>query len=142
MKCIKSFIIGLLCGAFIFGGTAVLANSDVLAKITSQIFFWNNEAIELEAYNINGYNYVRLRDVAKIFGVNVEYYEDTNSVYLGEDKKEETPKPEHKVLDGNAYAKEDYSQNFVSLYTPAIIVCLILYACDKGYNIVCSSLQS
>ena len=111
MKCIRSFIIGLLCGAFIFGGTAVLANSDVLAKITSQIFFWNNEAIELEAYNINGYNYVRLRDVAKIFGVNVEYYEDTNSVYLGEDKKEETPKPEHKVLDGNAYAKEDYSQN-------------------------------
>ena len=54
MKCIKSFIIGLLCGAFIFGGTAVLANSDVLAKITSQIFFWNNEAIELESYNING----------------------------------------------------------------------------------------
>ena len=45
MKCIRSFIIGLLCGAFIFGGTAVLANSDVLAKITSQIFFWNNEAI-------------------------------------------------------------------------------------------------
>ena len=44
MKCIRSFIIGLLCGAFIFGGTAVLANSDVLAKITSQIFFWNNEA--------------------------------------------------------------------------------------------------
>lgn len=122
MKCIRSFIIGLLCGAFIFGGTAVLANSDVLAKITSQIFFWNNEAIELEAYNINGYNYVRLRDVAKIFGVNVEYYEDTNSVYLGEDKKEETPKPEHKVLDGNAYAKEDYSQNanqaiFNEIYT-------------------------
>ena len=111
MKCIKSFIIGLLCGAFIFGGTAVLANSDVLAKITSQIFFWNNEAIELEAYNINGYNYVRLRDVAKIFGVNVEYIDTTNSVYLGDDKKEEDPKPEHKVLDGSAYAKEDYSQN-------------------------------
>ena len=122
MKCIKSFIIGLLCGAFIFGGTAVLANSDVLAKITSQIFFWNNEAIELEAYNINGYNYVRLRDVAKIFGVNVEYYEDTNSVYLGEDKKEEAPNPENKVLDGNAYAKEDYSQSanqaiFNEIYT-------------------------
>ena len=122
MRNIKSFIIGLLCGAFIFGGTAVLANSDVLAKITSQIFFWNNEAIELEAYNINGYNYVRLRDVAKIFGVNVEYYEDTNSVYLGEDKKEEAPKPENKVLDGNAYAKEDYSQSanqaiFNEIYT-------------------------
>lgn len=111
MKCIKSFIIGLLCGAFIFGGTAVLANSDVLAKITSQIFFWNNEAIELEAYNINGYNYVRLRDAAKIFGVNVEYYEDTNSVYLGEDKKEEIKEPEKKVIDGTAYAKEDYSQS-------------------------------
>ena len=49
--------------------------------------------------------------MAKIFGVNVEYIDATNSVYLGEDKKEETPNPEHKVLDGNAYAKEDYSQN-------------------------------
>ncbi len=111
MRNIKSFIIGLLCGSLIFGGTAVLANSDVLAKITSQIFFWNNEAIEFEAYNINGYNYVRLRDVAKIFGVNVEYYEDTNSVYLGEDKKEESKEPEKKVIDGTAYAKEDYSAN-------------------------------
>ncbi len=109
MKCIKSFVIGLLCGSIIFGGTAVLANSDVLAKITSQIFFWNSKAIELEAYNINGYNYVRLRDVAKIFGVNVEYYGDTNSVYLGEDSHEEIKETVKKEIDGNAYAKEDYS---------------------------------
>lgn len=109
MKCIKSFIIGLLCGSLFFGGTAVLANSDVLAKITSQVFFWNNESIELEAYNINGYNYVRLRDVAKVFGVNVEYDEVTDSVYLGESKPEEPKEPAKKVIDGEAYAVKDYS---------------------------------
>ena len=65
MKNIKSFIHGLLCGGLIFSGTAVLANADVLARLTSQVFFFNNEKIELEAYNINGYNYVRLRICGK-----------------------------------------------------------------------------
>lgn len=106
MKNIKSFILGLLCGAAIFTGTAVLANSDVLARLTSQVFFFNNEKIELEAYNINGYNYVQLRDAAKIFDVNVEYYEDTDSVYLGETRYT----PEKTVIDGMAYAREDFSQ--------------------------------
>lgn len=109
MKDKKSFVLGLLFGSVIFSQAAVLANSDVLAKITSQIFYWNNEKIELEAYNINGYNYVRLRDAANIFGVNVEYYEDTNTVYLGEERKNEIG--EKTVIDGKPYAKEDYSQN-------------------------------
>lgn len=106
MKNIKSFVLGILCGGLIFSGTAALANADVLARLTSQIFFWNNEKIELEAYNINGYNYVRLRDVAKIFDVGVEYYEDTDSVYLGETRYT----PEKTVIDGTAYAREDFSQ--------------------------------
>lgn len=114
MKDRKSFILGLLCGSIIFSQAAVLANSDVLAKITSQIFFWNNQKIELEAYNINGYNYVRLRDAAKIFGVNVEYNENSDSVYLGENQSN--------IIDGNAFAKEDYSAKanqsiFNELYT-------------------------
>ena len=102
----SSFLIGLICGSLLFGGVTVFANSEIVAKITSQIFFWNNEQVELEAYNINGANYIKLRDAAELFGVNVEYYEDTNTVYLGESRKESSPKT---IIDGNSYAKEDYS---------------------------------
>ena len=100
------FLIGLLCGSLLFGGITVFANAEIVAKLTSQIFFWNNRQVELEAYNINGANYIKLRDAAELFGVNVEYYEDTNTVYLGEPRKESTSKA---IIDGNSYAKEDYS---------------------------------
>ena len=102
----SSFLIGLLCGSLLFGGVTVFANAEIVAKLTSQIFFWNNRQVELEAYNINGANYIKLRDAAELFGVNVEYYQDTNTVYLGESRKEITPKT---IIDGNSYAKEDYS---------------------------------
>ena len=102
----SSFLIGLLCGSLLFGGVTVFANAEIVAKITSQIFFWNNEQVKLEAYNINGVNYIKLRDAAELFGVKVEYYENTNSVYLGEPRKESTPKT---IIDGNSCAKEDYS---------------------------------
>ena len=101
-----SFLIGLLCGSLLFGGVTVFANAEIVAKLTSQIFFWNNEQVELKAYNINGANYIKLRDVADLFGVSIEYYQDTNTVYLGEPRKESTPKT---IIDGNSYAKEDYS---------------------------------
>lgn len=107
MKKCRHYIIGFLCASLIFGSTAVLANTDVLAKVTSQLFFWNDEKIELEAYNINGYNYVRLRDVAEIFEINVEYSALTDSVYLGT-HNEKVPK--EIIIDGAAYAKEDYSK--------------------------------
>ena len=102
----KTFILGLLCGISISTCTAVLANTDVLARITSQLFFWNNEKIELEAYNINGYNYVRLRDAAEIFDVNIEYDENSQSVHMGETKTLQA----QRIIDGKAHSKKDYSQ--------------------------------
>ena len=65
----SSFLIGMLCGSLLFSGLAVFANSEIVAKLTSQIFFWNNQKVELEAYNINGANYIKLRDAAELFGV-------------------------------------------------------------------------
>jgi len=114
-----SFIIGLLCGSLLLGGVTVFANTEIVAKLTSQVFFCNNEQVELEAYNINGSNYIKLRDAAELFGVKVEYYEDTNTVYLGEQRKESTPKT---IIDSNSYAKEDYSSKanpeiFNEIYT-------------------------
>ena len=105
----SNFIIGFLCGACIFGGASVLANTDVLAKITSQVFFWNKDRIELEAYNINGYNYVKLRDAANLFGVNIEYDAITDGVYMGETPVISTETTEAETIDGTAYARENYA---------------------------------
>ncbi len=111
MRKIHTFIFGLLCGAILFGGGIVMANSDVLAKITSQIFYWNTNKVELNAYNINGYNYVRLRDVAKIFNVSIDYDEDVNSVYMDNETQIPTVGNMEKIIDGNAYAREDFSNS-------------------------------
>ena len=112
------FILGLLCGAVFFSGTAVMANSGVLAQITSQIFFLNGEQTELFAYNIGGNNYVKLRDAAALFGADIEYAEETNSVHMEFPKKEETPSEQPEVVtpqiektyaDGTSFSREDFS---------------------------------
>lgn len=118
----NSFMFGLLTGACIFGSITVLANTDVLAQLTSQVFYMNGNKIELEAYSINDYNYVRLRDAARIFGVNIEYDEKTDSVYLGEKPVVSVPVTPVTRIDGTAYAREDFSQQanpaiFDSVYT-------------------------
>ena len=124
------FLLGLLCGAVFFSGTAVMANSGVLAQITSQIFFLNGEQTELFAYNINGNNYVKLRDAAALFGADIEYIEETNSVHMEIPKKEETKEiPEETpvvipdiFIDGTSSSKEDFTANanqsiFNDIYT-------------------------
>ena len=50
----SSFLIGLLCGSLLFSGVTVFANSEIVAKLTSQIFFWNNEQVELDAIKHQG----------------------------------------------------------------------------------------
>ena len=124
------FLLGLLCGAVFFSGTAVMANSGVLAQITSQIFFLNGEQTELFAYNIGGNNYIKLRDAAALFGADIEYIEETNSVYMEIPKKEETKEiPEETpvetpdiFIDATSTSKEDFSVNanqsiFGDIYT-------------------------
>ena len=110
------FLLGLLCGAVFFSGTAVMANSGVLAKISSQIFFLNGEQTELFAYNIGGNNYIKLRDAAALFGADIEYIDETNSVHMEVPKKEEIPEDTPVVtpdifIDGTSSSKEDFSAN-------------------------------
>ena len=124
------FLLGLLCGAVFFSGTAVMANSGVLAQITSQIFFLNGEQTELFAYNIGGNNYVKLRDAAALFGADIEYIEETNSVHMEIPKKEEIEEIPEEIpvvapdifIDGTSSSKEFLSANanqsiFSDIYT-------------------------
>lgn len=131
-----NFFAGLITGAILFGGVTAMAASGVIANITSQLFFWNNASVKLDAYNINGSNYIKLRDVAALFNADVIYDENTNSVYINtkalqdepyapsvpEEPSVKNPVTDHnasagqeirkpEIIDGTSYAKEDYSAN-------------------------------
>jgi hypothetical protein len=51
---------------------------------STQKFYLDGQAIQLEAYGINGYNYVKLGDLCPSLGVALAYDGTTNSVYIGE----------------------------------------------------------
>lgn len=86
-----SFAVGLVTGAVLFGGGTALA-AGLLAEPSTQIFYVNAEQVKLEAYAINGHNYVQLRDVGRAVGFNVAYDPARNAAimepgkpYTGED---------------------------------------------------------
>jgi uncharacterized protein YkwD len=86
-KRIPSFVVGLLCGAVMFGGVTAVA-ADIIAKPTWQKIYVDGQQVQMEAYNINGNNYVKLRDIGKEVGFNVYWQNgvqvDSTSDYTGE----------------------------------------------------------
>ena len=54
-------------------------------KTTSEIWF-GEETVELDAYVVDGYNYVKLRDIASLVDFAVNYYHETHSVSFLTDK--------------------------------------------------------
>lgn len=75
------FFLGFLCGALCFGGTAAAA-AGLLAEPSAQTFYVDGARVDLEAYAINGHNYVQLRDVGRAVDFNVTYDGTTNSVHI------------------------------------------------------------
>lgn len=84
-----TILYGAVCfilGAAICGGSAAFA-AGVTAERSRNVFYVDGERIELEAYLIDGTNYVRLRDVGEAVGFNV-YWDgavqiETNRPYTG-----------------------------------------------------------
>lgn len=128
----QDFAVGMLCGALLCGGSAVAAG--VTAVLSDQPLYVNGEKAEVAAYNIAGNNYVRLRDIGRALDIGVTYDAETNSVLVNSRERytEETKQPqtqplsstEPKVLTGQAYAREDFSQSanpaiFTGPYTMA-----------------------
>ncbi len=127
------FLVGLLFGAVLFSGSIALANSEISALFSLQTFFLNGEKTNVFAYNIEGNNYIKLRDAAQLFDANVEYDKSTNSVYIEKagyvkteissvDINDETEIEKVQYADGNAYSKSDFSHKangniFDDIYT-------------------------
>lgn len=79
--------LGVLVGAALFGGGYAVAVSGVTAVPTWQSIYVDGRQVQMEAYNISGHNYVKLRDIGKEVGINVYWQDgvqvDTSSPYTG-----------------------------------------------------------
>ena len=82
-----NFVAGVLTGAILFTGSAAYAEGVIAERSTNTVYV-DGQRVELEAYNIYGSNYVKLRDMGQAAGFNV-YWDgavqiDTNAPYTGE----------------------------------------------------------
>jgi hypothetical protein len=82
-KSLVSMLTGILLGAVLLGGAQAVAET-VTGQRSTQRIYVNGRQVQMEAYNINGNNYVKLRDIGKEVGFAVDYDAATNSVYVGE----------------------------------------------------------
>ena len=100
MKKILYLLIGLALG-FALGSPAAQAIEGIFAQRCTSPILLNGAPVEIEAYNINGHNYFKLRDIGKAVGFNVYWNAEdgtvqieTNRPYTGEaPAKVETDKP-------------------------------------------------
>ncbi len=81
MKRAGAFIAGVLCGALFFGGSIAYA-AGILAEPSSHRVYVDGSEVQLDAYLINGSNYVQLRDVGKIVNFNV-YWDGSVQIESG-----------------------------------------------------------
>lgn len=100
---------GILAGIVI--GSTATATAGLMAAPSSQNFYLHKKLVDIEAYIINGSNYVKLRDVGQFIGFSVSYDPDTNSVLIDPDKPY-TPQAGDTVHcdDGTGYTITDVSR--------------------------------
>ena len=83
-KNVGLLLTGMALGALLCGGAAA---AGITAVPTWQPIFVDGRQVEMEAYNINGHNYVKLRDAGKQVGFNVYWQDgvqvDTDAPYTG-----------------------------------------------------------
>ena len=81
MKKSLYLIAGILIGITLFGGSSVLAAGITAERSTNRIYV-DGQEVHLTAYNINGNNYVMLRDVGRTVGFNVYWNSDAKCVQV------------------------------------------------------------
>ena len=74
--------IGVLAGITLCGPAARAATEAITATLSSQTIYVNGVQVSMTAYNINGNNYVKLRDIGKAVDFGVTYDAATNSVHI------------------------------------------------------------
>ena len=86
-KNIGLLLTGMAIGATLVGGTTAYA-AGILAERSTQPIYVDGQRVQMEAYNIGGNNYVKLRDIGQAVGFNVSWQDgvqvDSPADYTGE----------------------------------------------------------
>ena len=85
MKKSLYLIAGILIGITLFGGSSVLAAGITAERSTNRVYV-DGQEVRLTAYNINGNNYVMLRDIGREVGFTVYWTDDARCVQVESDK--------------------------------------------------------
>ena len=104
---ITVFIVGLFTGIILLGGGAAYA-AGIMAEYAPQAAYVDGVPVQMEAYNISGYNFVKLRDIGQLVGFNV-YWDghiqiDSDAPYIGEAPRKPEPTPSKSVPDYSTQA--------------------------------------
>ena len=134
---------GILTGIAV-SGSATQAMAGLMATPSSQQFYVNEQRITMQAYEINGSNYVKLRDVGQAVGFGVIYDVATNTVTISPDKPYEmevTPPasttPTSQTIPRNANGSINIPQDG-SQYVPQVGDVI---RCDDGTNYTISDVS-
>ncbi len=76
---------GIMLGAAIAGPAAQAAET-IAARRSEQAIYVDGQRVQMEAYAIDGANYVKLRDVGKAVGFNVSWDAETGSVQISSEE--------------------------------------------------------
>lgn len=84
MKGKLNFIVGLLLGVFLVAGTGAAAAvvETVTATLNQAPIYVDGTRVELTAYNIGGYNYFKLRDIAELVDFGVEWDQEMAAIQI------------------------------------------------------------
>ena len=85
MKKSLYLIAGILIGITLFGGSSVLAAGITAERSTNRVYV-DGQEVRLTAYNINGNNYVMLRDIGREVGFTLSWKDDARCVQVESDK--------------------------------------------------------
>lgn len=142
-------VASMLIGATISGPAAHAAAEYFTAVRSTQTFYLDDRQIELEAYAINGNNYVKLRDVGQAVNFNVTYDGAANSVHIATDEvySEDAPvltptdpqSPAAYTISTDHWSREDFSQGanpavFTGVYDRALYNVIRQTLVDGGFS--------
>ena len=86
---------GMILGILLCGGAYA---AGIVAQPTWQPIYVDGQQVQMTAYNINGNNYVKLRDIGKAVGFNVYWQDgvqvDSDADYTGEPPADSVPTAE------------------------------------------------
>ena len=81
-KSIALVLAGVLIGAAVSGPAAYAAEEWYKAYKSGRNFYIDGTQVEMDAYTVEGNNYVKLRDIGRLTGFNVWWDEETRTVQI------------------------------------------------------------